>query len=141
MSSPGRPTRDQMLMDMAQVIASRGTCTRLHVGAVIARDGRSLSMGYNGAPAGMPHCNHTMDEDPSVTCPRVVHAEANAIIWAARWGVSTDGTELFTTHMPCLVCANLIVNAGIMRVVYSIDYRVRDGLDMLRQAKVKVTQL
>jgi dCMP deaminase len=135
-----RPTRDEMLMDMAQVVAARGTCSRLRVGAIIARDGRALSMGYNGAPAGMKHCNHTMDES-GIGCTRVVHAEANAIVWAARHGVATDGAELFTTHMPCLVCANLIINAGIIRVVYSVDYRDRAGYHLLIEVGMEVDKL
>lgn len=136
-----RPTRDEMLMDMAVVAAARGTCARLRVGAIIANNGRSLSMGYNGAPSGMPHCNHTMDEDPAIGCTRVVHAEANAIVWAARFGVTVDGTEMFTTHMPCLGCANLIINAGIMRVVYSIDYRDRSGHDLLVTLGIEVDKI
>lgn len=131
-----RPSRDHMLMHMAEVVAERGTCSRLYVGAIIARDGRSLSMGYNGAPAGLPHCNHRMnDEDP---CLWAVHAEANAIAWAARHGVTTDGTELFSTHEPCRACAQLIINAGIMRVVFSHPYRIHDGFDLLVQAGIEV---
>lgn len=135
-----RPTRDEMLMDMAQVVAARGTCSRLRVGAILARDSRALSSGYNGAPSGMKHCNHTMDES-GIGCTRVVHAEANAIVWAARHGVATDGCDLFTTHMPCLACANLIINAGIMRVVYSVDYRDHAGHDLLIEVGIEVVKL
>lgn len=136
-----RPTRDEMLMSMAIVAGTRGTCSRMYVGAIIARDGRAFSQGYNGAPAGMPHCNHTLDEQPGNGCTRTVHAEANAIVWAARYGVSTDGTEMYTTHMPCLVCAHLIINAGIMRVVFGKDYRDRSGYDLLVAAGIEVTKL
>lgn len=140
MANDGRPTRDEMLMDVAQVVAQRGTCSRLRVGAVIARDSRALSMGYNGVPAGMPHCNHSMDEMGG--CAKAVHAEANAIVWAARNGITTDGAELFTTHMPCLACAALIINAGIMRVVWSVEYRDRSGMDLLvRSGRVELEQL
>jgi len=129
-----------MLMDMAIVAAARGTCSRLRVGAIIASNGRALSMGYNGVPTGMQHCNHSMDES-GVGCPNAVHAEANAIVWAARYGVSTDGCDIFTTHMPCLGCANLIINAGIIRVVYSVDYRDHSGLDLLTTVGIEVDKL
>lgn len=126
-----RPTRDQMLIDMASVAAARGTCSRARVGAIIARDARAISMGYNGVPSGMPHCNHTLDEPTGNGCPNAVHAETNAIVWAAREGIPTDGAELFTTHLPCLLCARLIINAGIIRVVWSVDYRDHAGHDLL----------
>jgi dCMP deaminase len=136
-----RPTRDQMLMDMAVVVASRGTCSRARVGAILARDARSFSMGYNGAPSGMPHCNHTLDEPSGNGCPTSVHAEANAIVWAAREGVATDGSEMYTTHMPCLICARLIINAGIIRVVWSVDYRDHAGHDLLMTAGIELTHI
>jgi dCMP deaminase len=129
-----------MLMDMARVVSARGTCMRMMVGAIIARDSRALSMGYNGVPSGLPHCNHTMDEANG--CARAVHAEANAIVWAARNGIVTDGAEMFTTHMPCLSCAALIINAGIMRLVWSIPYRDRSGMDLLvASGRVELEQL
>ena len=104
-----RPTRDETTMYVAQAIAERGTCCRLRVGAVICRDGRILATGYNGAPAGMPHCEHEKGDD--TPCEVTVHAEANAIAFAARHGVRTEGAELHTTHSPCLTCAKLIINA------------------------------
>jgi dCMP deaminase len=145
----------------AHVIRQRSTCTRLNVGVVIARDHRILVTGYNGAPAGMPHCNHTctcesqvwtpgvrygedgMDHHPMCSvdklgCTVAVHAEANAIAWAARYGVTLDGTELFTTHAPCLPCAQLIINAGIMRVVFGVYYRDKAGLKLLESAHISV---
>lgn len=153
-----RLSRDHVLMQCAEAFAQRSTCDRYppdsHVGVVIARDGRILVTGYNGAPAGMPHCDHTCDcptvgptgkkiirlehvddcpANPLVHCTRAVHAEANAITWAARQGVSTLGADLFTTMSPCFSCAQLIVNAGIVRVVYAKPYRVTDGLAILSQ--------
>lgn len=123
-----RATRDQMLMSMTVVVAGRGTCDRLQVGAVIARDGRVISSGYNGNIVGMDHCDH----DPAgPACTDAVHAEANAILFAARYGTSTEGAELFTTHQPCLNCAKMIINAGITRVVYEHPYRDSSGLDLL----------
>lgn len=124
-----RISREGMLMHMARAVAKRSTCDRLHVGAVIARDGRVISSGYNGNIMGMDHCNH--QEHPSVPCESAVHAEANAILFAARYGMSTEGAELYTTHQPCLQCAKMIVNAGICRVVFEVAYRDNSGLDLL----------
>lgn len=118
-----------MLMDMARVVAQRGTCDRLQVGAVIARDGRVISSGYNGNIMGMDHCNH--QEHPSIPCDSAVHAEANAILFAARYGMSTEGAQLYTTHQPCLGCAKMIINAGINLVAYDHTYRDNSGLSLL----------
>jgi len=149
-------------MGVANSIAQRSTCSRLNVGAVITRNGRILSSGYNGAPSGMEHCNHMCtcsdvtrvalaanydDVTHEVGCLSLpdacvaVHAEANAIVWAARTGVATEGADLFTTDMPCIDCAQLIINAGIVRVVYGRDYRLRDGLQLLTAANIMVVQI
>lgn len=134
-----RPTRQETLMRMAAVISLRGTCERASVGAVIAREGRIISTGYVGAPAGLPHCTEVGCQiGTHGGCVRTVHAEANAIAVAARFGVSTDSTELYCTHSPCLPCAQLIINAGIDRVVYEKEYRDRSGLDLLIEAGKKV---
>lgn len=131
-----RPSRDDVLMGTARQFARRSTCNRLNVGAVIARDGRVLVTGYNGAPAGMPHCDHHTEEGDG--CQIAGHAEENAIAFAAKHGVSIDWAELFTTHAPCFRCARLIINAGIQRVVFDIPYRLTDGLDLLSAAGIKV---
>lgn len=123
-----RATRNEMLMNMAFVVAKRGTCDRLQVGAVIARDGRVISSGYNGNIVDMIHCHHD-PEGPA--CTDAVHAEANAILFAARHGMGTEGAHLFTTHQPCLNCAKMIINAGISKVFYSYPYRDSSGLELL----------
>lgn len=137
-----RISRDEMLMKIATVVSLRGTCDRAQVGAVISREGRVISMGYNGSPAGLRHCNHLADreslDEPIATCPQAVHAEANAIAWAARQGDRVGGAELHTTHQPCLSCAMLIVNAGIVRVVYRTAYRLPEGKYLLEAAGVQV---
>lgn len=122
-----RPTIDQTLMDTARVMARRSTCSRLQVGAVVARDTRVIASGWNGAPSGMPHCVH-LDSAP---CRVSVHAEANAIAFAALSGVSTRGAVLYCTHAPCYDCSKLILNAGIARVVYAEEYRSTEGLTLL----------
>lgn len=122
-----------MLMMMAEAASGRSTCSRLHVGAVIAKENRAISTGYNGTPAGLPHCEHGDTNDP---CLEAVHAEANAIIFAARHGVAVERGELFTTHMPCLACCNLIINAGIRRVVWLHPFRDVSGVELLISARV-----
>ena len=144
-----RPSRDEMLMEIAATAAKRSTCSRASVGAVISREGRPLSLGYNGAPAGMPHCDHKCDCGPLVPrevhapacnslapCLISVHAEVNALSFAARHGVATENAELHTTHAPCLNCAMLIINSGIIRVRWAIDYRLADGVNLLRNVGI-----
>jgi dCMP deaminase len=152
-----RPGRTEMLMRQAEIVATRSTCTRAQVGAVIAHDGRVVSQGYNGAPAGMQHCNHTCVCNGSgvparvvpidghldtcalkAPCTVAVHAEANAIAFAARHGVATNDAALYTTLWPCLACAQLIINAGISRVYMLNEYRDDSGVALLRRSSVGV---
>lgn len=137
MADSPRNTREGMLIGMALLTASRSTCSRLGVGAVISREGRIISTGYNGAPAGFPHCTDD-SHFQGVTCRVAVHAEANAIVFAARYGVSTLGAEMHVTHMPCASCARLIINAGIRRVVYRHEYRDPEGVVLLKLGGVEV---
>ena len=134
-----RINRSEMLMEMAQTVAKRSTCLRLSVGAVIAKEGRVISTGYAGSPAGTPHCDDT-NCFPDKPCYRTVHAEAGAITFAARHGVALEGTTLYCTHSPCLDCAKLIINAGIKQVVYNIAYRKTEGIELLSSAGVMVIQ-
>lgn len=130
-----RPTRDELLNMTAFMWAKRGTCDRLQVGCVISRGGRILVQGYNGAPAGLPHCIHTeLDRQ----CNEAVHAEQSAIAWAARNGVKLEGAEMHVTNMPCVSCSMSIINAGIARVMYTLPYRIKDGVELLRRAGVEV---
>lgn len=112
-------------MDMAHLVARRATCPRLHVGAVIVKDGRVLSMGYNGSPPGQPHCYEVGCDirNPHQGCQRSIHAEANAIAWAARAGIAIDGATMYCTHSPCLACCRLIEGAGIAALAYTHWYR------------------
>lgn len=128
-----RISRDTMLMEIAEIVSMRSTCDKLHVGAVISRDGRILASGYNGTPTGMEHCSHV---DIRVPCVETVHAEANAIAFSAKYGISTDGSVIHTTHSPCLKCAQLIINAGIYMVVWRRSYRDQSGLDLLERADI-----
>lgn len=136
-----RISRDEMLMRIASVVSARGTCLRASVGAVLARDGRIIATGYVGSPAGLPHCLDVgCDVSEFSGCLRTVHAEANALAFAARFGIATEGTDLYCTHSPCGNCAKLIINAGISRVIYEQEYRDRTPLEILASVGIAVTQ-
>lgn len=136
-----RPSRDKVLMEVAYAFAQRGTCDRARVGATIARDGRVLVTGYNGPPAGLPHCESECLARHSAGCTVAVHAEANAIAYAARHGIGLEGATLYSTHLPCLGCAQLIINAGIAKVYYGTDYRDHSGRLLLQQAGIDTMYL
>lgn len=153
-----RPSRDETSMALARVMAERGTCERAKVGVVISLHGRVLCTGYNGAPPGLDHCLHTCtcgagryegevasgihigdcDFRPSNHCEVAVHAEANAIAWAARHGISLEGADLFTTLAPCMACAKLIAVAGIKRVQCGREYKGLDGLPVMEAAGIEI---
>ena len=138
-----RPSKDEYFMRIAQVVATRATCDRKHVGAVIVDgSGRIVATGYNGSPAGTPHCDdegHVLKEiDGRMSCIRTLHAESNAIDYAGR---ESRGCTLYTTAIPCYECAKRIINAGIVRVVYGEFYGSRNtGLvpDYLNQHDVEL---
>src|SRR4051812_39495811 len=114
---------DSYFMEIARVVASRATCDRKLVGALLVRDRMILSTGYNGSIRGMPHCSevgHLMENEH---CVATIHAEANAVLQAARNGVGIDGADLYTTASPCWPCFKLVANAGIKRIVYGEFYR------------------
>ena len=137
-----------MLMQIALVVAQRGTCDRAQVGAVITRDGRIISVGYNGAPPGLPHCeenNHGWydaphHDDHNLGCRNATHAEANALCFAAQYGISTDEAELFVTVAPCDTCSRLLIAAGIAAVVYLDEYRNSKGIQTMSSAGIVVAK-
>ena len=139
-----RISRDAMFMDIALTLSERSTCTRAKVGAVLVRDNRIITTGYAGAPSNMPHCldvgcdvkSHLAPEDQH--CLRTVHAEANVIAFAAKYGIRTEGATLYCTHRPCENCSKLLINAGIREVIYLSEYGDRAGLDLLVRAGVRV---
>lgn len=134
-----RIERYEYLMEAAKLAARRSTCNRLQVGAILERDGRVIVSGYNGAPAGFPHCSPDICrmEKP---CTRTVHAEANCLCFAARHGIPTEGTTMWTTDSPCATCAQLIINAGIKYVVYLREYRDKTPLVLLETAGVSIEE-
>ena len=118
-----RASWDEYFMDIATVVSSRSTCERKHVGAVIVRDRTILSTGYNGSIRGMPHCSEVGHMIEGNHCIATIHAEENAIIHAAKNGVSINGAHVYVTASPCWSCFKSIANAGILRVVYGKFYR------------------
>lgn len=117
-----RPSWQQYWLDMASLVATRATCTRLKVGCVLVRDNRLLAAGYNGSLAGEPHCEDVGCLVADGRCVRTNHAEANAVADAARRGVSLQGATGFVTHAPCIVCTKLLVSAGASRILFQFDY-------------------
>ena len=141
-----RPTLDEYFMNIAKLVASRSTCLRNRVGAVIVKDKQILSTGYNGAPSGLAHCLDIGCLREQLKVPsgerhelcRAVHAEQNAIIQAAKHGVKIEGATIYTTHQPCIMCAKMIINAKLERVVYGRSYADDNGLKFLKEAGIKV---
>lgn len=128
-------------MDIARLVATRATCDRKHVGAVIVRDNSILSTGYNGSISGAPHCDdvgHMMEDGH---CVRTVHAEANAILQAARHGVRVEGATIYTTASPCWPCFQKIVTAGIKTIVFGELYRDQRIFDFAQQAGVTLVDM
>jgi dCMP deaminase len=136
-----RPDWPFYFMRIAAQVASRSTCPRRSVGAVIVKDKRILTTGYNGSPSGMPHCTDVGCLMVDGHCVRTLHAEQNAIMQAAHFGVSTRGAEIFITSSPCLTCATMIINAGITRVWYWEGYPDPLALEFLEGAGVGIERL
>lgn len=148
-----RPSMLDTLVLMAEDLAQRGTCMRAQVGALAVRDDRVIETGYNGAPAGMPHCRHPKEEwgagyasSPQakayaaelLTCQIAIHAEANLICHAAKHGSSLIGTTIITTLSPCVACARMLIQCGISKVVAVHMYRDPAGIELLRDATIDV---
>ena len=143
MSEQPRPRAewDQYFMSIAQVVATRSTCPRKYVGSVIVRNKTILSTGYNGSIRGMPHCSdvgHMMEDNH---CVATIHAEANAIIQAARNGVMIDGGTVYVTASPCWNCFKQIANAGITKICYGEFYRDQRIFDVAAQIKLELVHI
>lgn len=134
-----RPSWDDYFMALAKIIASRGTCDRLYAGAVLVKDNRIISTGYNGSPPGLPHCDdvgHLLEEGH---CVRTIHGEHNAILQAAVQGsTSTVGSTMYSKYNPCIHCTKYVIAAGIKRVVIGKIYRNSKAVDMLKEAGLQV---
>lgn len=143
-----RPSWDEYFMEIARAVAKRATCDRGRAGTVIARDKQILVTGYVGSPRGVPHCDEVGHQMKSVThedghvsqhCMRTAHSEQNAIVQAAKVGVSIDGGTMYTKMTPCAACAKMIINAGIRRVVCEKRYHAgAESEDLFKQAGIEL---
>ena len=140
---------DKRFMEMAELVASWASCYQenRHIGAVIVRDKRILTTGYNGAPSGVKSCTEKKEclrrikEIPSGTCQEIcyaVHAEQNAICQAAKLGISVQGATLYCTHQPCVICAKMIINSGISKVIYKYGYPDNFSLELFKESGVEL---
>jgi dCMP deaminase len=144
-----RPSWDEYFMDIATLVSRRSTCLRRGVGAVLVRDRRILATGYNGAPSGLRHCLDIGCLRKKLNVPsgerhelcRGLHAEQNAVIQAALHGVNVKGASLYCTNHPCIICAKMIINAGIIRILFREGYMDQLAADMLNEAHIEVRQL
>jgi dCMP deaminase len=145
-----RPSWDQYFMTITEQVANRSTCLRAKVGAVIARDRSILATGYNGAPAGLPHCldvgclvyeSKNPDGEIEQNCYRTIHAEINAIAQAARNGVAIRDADIYVTHTPCIHCMKVLINTGIKTVFYGQAYKLHTVTNLLKDARVKLVQV
>ncbi|HWP58851.1 MAG TPA: dCMP deaminase family protein [Candidatus Acidoferrales bacterium] len=141
---------DQYFMTITRQVAERSTCTRAKVGAVIVRDKNILATGYNGAPAGMPHCidvgcliyqSKTPDGEIEENCFRTIHAEINAIAQAAKNGSSIKDGSIYITHTPCIHCLKVLVNTGIKEIFYERAYKLHTLDDLLRHTQVRLEKI
>lgn len=143
-----RPSWDEYFLNIADLVATRSTCLRRNVGAVAVKSKQILATGYNGAPSGITHCNETGCIRMQMNVPsgerhelcRALHAEQNAFLQAARHGVNLDGATLYITTQPCSICAKMIINAGIKKVVYSGGYPDDFALGFLEEAGIEMSK-
>jgi len=144
-----RPSWDQYFMDIVELVSRRSTCLRRKVGAILVRDKRILATGYNGPPTGITHCSEVGCLRDRMGVPsgerhelcRGLHAEQNAIIQAALYGVSTKGSTIYCTNHPCIICSKMIINSGIVSFVYGEDYRDELAEEMLAEAGIEGRKL
>jgi dCMP deaminase len=143
-----RPTYDEYFMSMAFLAATRSTCIRRKVGAVLVKNKHVLATGYNGPPKGMKHCNetgclrqkrHIPSGERHEIC-RGLHAEQNAIIQAAVFGISIDESVIYITNTPCVVCAKMLINAGVKEIIYDGEYPDRLAKQMIEESHIKLRQ-
>jgi len=137
-------------MNIAKMVAERSTCNRAKIGAVIVKDRSIISTGYNGAPAGLPHCTDVgclvytsinPDGEEEQNCFRTIHAEINAIAQAAKHGVSIDGADIYITASPCYHCLKVLINVGIKNIYYLKPYKIEKIKELLELSKVNLIQI
>ena len=144
-----RPSWDEYFLDVARLVAKRATCLRRSVGAVLVKDKRILATGYNGAPSGLKHCADVGCMRQKLKIPsgerhelcRALHAEQNALIQASLYGISVKGSILYATCQPCVICAKMLINAGIKEIVIAGAYPDKLAADFLKEAGIKIKKI
>ena len=145
-----RPSWDQYFLTITRQVAERSTCNRAKVGAVIVRDKNILATGYNGAPAGLPHCHEvgcliyqskTPSGESEENCYRTIHAEINAIAQAAKNGVSIRDADIYVTHTPCIHCLKVLINTGIKSIFYEKAYKLHTVSELLTSTDVTLQKV
>lgn len=148
MTEHKRPTWDEYFMELAEVVAKRSTCLRRNIGAVVVKDKRVLATGYNGAPTGLSHCSDVgclrermgIPSGERVEMCRGLHAEQNALVQAARYGIPLEGSVIYCTNQPCVTCAKMLINAGVTKIIYKHPYPDRLAQDLLAESNVTVVR-
>jgi len=144
-----RPTWDEYFLEVAKLVAKRATCLRRSVGAVLVKDKRLLATGYNGAPSGLKHCIDIGCMRQKLKVPsgerhelcRALHAEQNALIQASLYGISVKGSSLYATNQPCVICAKMLINAGIKEIIIAEGYPDKMAAEFLKAAKIKIRKI
>lgn len=147
--SHNRPTWDEYFLEVARLVAKRATCGRRRVGAVVVKDKRILATGYNGAPSGLKHCIDIGCLREKLRIPsgqrhelcRGLHAEQNALIQASLYGISLKGSTIYATNQPCVICAKMLINAGVKEIVVADGYPDKMAMDFLKEAKIKLRRI
>jgi len=141
-----RPSWDDYFMELAKLVATRSTCLRHAIGAILVNERRILATGYNGSPRGLAHCLEIGCLRDKLKIPsgtraeicRAVHAEQNALIQCAVYGIQSEGSTIYTTHEPCSVCTKLLISAGVKRIVFDVSYPDEFAQKLLKETKIKV---
>lgn len=141
-----RPSWDEYFLEVAHLVSRRATCMRRRVGAVLVKDKRILATGYNGAPSGVRHCTEVGCLREKLKIPsgqrhelcRGLHAEQNALIQASLYGISVKGSTLYATNQPCIICAKMLINAGIGDIIIANGYPDEMAMEFFKEAKIKV---
>jgi len=145
-----RPSWDQYFLTITRQVAERSTCLRAKVGAVIVRDRSILATGYNGSPAGLPHCTEAgcliyesknPDGEIELNCFRTIHAEINAITQAARNGAAIRDADIYVTHTPCIHCLKVLINTDIRTIFYSQPYKLETVAELLKYSRIRIVQV
>jgi dCMP deaminase len=147
--APARISWDEYFIQIAHLVSQRATCLRRRVGAVIVKDKRMLATGYNGAPSGLAHCFETGCLRDKLKIPsgqrhelcRGLHGEQNAIIQASLYGISVKGSTIYITNQPCVICAKMLINAGVAEIVIADGYPDPLAMEFLKEAGIKVRKL